>query len=69
MATYHVTLKDAEGYDIAKDYVDGLPQAKERARYLLSDKYARSVETTVADLGAVKAEVALGNVCLWDVFA
>lgn len=68
MAEYTVTLKDADGYDVATDLVDGLGAAKARAKHFLTDDYARNIETTHATLGSHKVEVSLEGVCLWDAF-
>lgn len=70
MATYRVMLLDREGHELTTDYVDGLPAARARARYLLSNSYARNIENTHDAMGTWKVEVQpeQGNGCLWDAF-
>ncbi|MFC3058550.1 hypothetical protein [Paenirhodobacter populi] len=70
MAEYTVILKDRDGFDICTALVDGLPAAKARARYLLSDEHAAMIGTTHDDLGTYKVEVQsnASGVCLWDAF-
>lgn len=70
MAEYNVVLKDADGYDIGSDLVDGMAAAKSRAKYFLTDAYAQNIGTTQAALGTQKVEVQNGRTgeCLWDAF-
>lgn len=71
MATeYDVVLKDSDGFDIATDIVEGLGVAKARAKYLLSDVFARACETSHATWGTHKVEVQATRTgaCLWDAF-
>lgn len=70
MSEYDVVLKDRDGYDICTDLVDGLAEAKTRARYLLSDKHADVIGTSHDTLGTYKVEVQAKKtgVCLWDAF-
>lgn len=71
MATYNVILKDRDDYDICADLVDGMTAAKARAKYLLTDAFAKSIETTHATLGTCRVEVQAADtgVCLWDASA
>ena len=66
--TYEVALIDMDGYETTDDQPDTLKQAKEHAKYLLSDKYARACETTHADMRTRKVEVRKNGVCIWDAF-
>lgn len=70
MAEYQVVVKDADGYDISNDLVEGLKAAKERAKYFVTDDYARFVGTTHQALGTSHAEVqdARTGECLHDFF-
>lgn len=70
MAQYNVVLVDMGGFDIAADLVDGLNMAKARARYFLTDEYARHIGTTHEALDTCKAEVRKegSDECFWDVF-
>lgn len=70
MSEYDVILKDRDGCDICAALVDGLPAAKARARYLLSDDHATILGTSHDDLGTYKVEVQATRTgaCLWDAF-
>lgn len=70
MAEYDVVLKDRDGCDICTDLVDGLPAAKARAKYLLSDEHAALIGSTHDTLGTHKVEVQATRTgkCLWDAF-
>lgn len=69
MAQYSVLLLDSDGCETANDLIDGLAAAKKQAKYLLSDTYAASVESTHETLRTQKVEVRSENgECLWDVF-
>jgi hypothetical protein len=70
MNEYDVVLKDADGFDICTDLVEGLTAAKARAKYLLSDDHAKVIGTTHAELGTHKAEVQATRTgaVLWDAF-
>jgi hypothetical protein len=71
MSEYIVALKDADGFDICTDLVEGLARAKAHAKYLLSDNYAKAIGSTHATLGTHKAEVHTvhtGGAILWDAF-
>ena len=69
MAEYNVVLLDRDGCETVNDLVETMPAAKKRARHLLSDDFARHVESTHKDLGTYKVEVRsqIGE-CLWDAF-
>ena len=69
MTTYRVNLLDKDRFEIASDECETLAEAKERAKYLLSDKYAANAETTHENLGTHKAEIFKnGQECVWDAF-
>ncbi len=70
MAEYNVVLKDRDGYDICTDLENGLPSAKARAKYLLSNNHATLLGTSHDDLGTYKVEVqnVTTGECLWDDF-
>lgn len=69
MAEYNVILKDAEGHDTVADVIEGMTAAKRHARYLISDDFARYMETTHESLQTSKAEVHnVRGECVWDVF-
>ncbi|VFU17526.1 hypothetical protein [Methylocella tundrae] len=70
MSHFNVVLLDANGYDLSSDLVEGLTPAKERAKYLLSDVYARHCATTHRALNTYKAEVRPedSSECLYDFF-
>jgi hypothetical protein len=69
MTEYKVLLLDNDGCETAIDLIDGLPAAKKRASYLLSDTLAAAVDSTHETLGTKKLEIrnAAGE-CLWDAF-
>lgn len=69
MAEYSVVLLDSDGCETVNDLVETLPAAKARAKYLLSDDFARSIESTHETQGTAKVEIrnASGE-CLWDAF-
>ena len=70
MSHYNVVLIDADGCDLSNDLVEGINAAKDRAKYLLSDVYARHCETTHRALNTYKAEVRPedSSECLYDFF-
>lgn len=70
MAEYNVVLKGHDGCDICADLVDGLPAAKTRAKYLLSDEHAAVIGSTHDLLGTYKVEIQANRTgeCLWDAF-
>ena len=70
MSEYDVVLKDNFGCDITTDLVEGLPDAKKRATYFLSDAYAKTIGTTHETLGTHKVEIQATRtaVCIWDAF-
>lgn len=58
MKTFTVILFDTRGAEISRDDgVEGLGNAKRRARYLISDEYARMGETTHERLDTQKSAV------------
>ena len=70
-----VILYDRNGCEIASQECEGMKQAKERARYYLSDVFAAAAETTHAALRTMKAAIfAEGSptgadaLCEWDKF-
>jgi hypothetical protein len=70
MAEHNIILKNAAGYDISTDLVNGLAAAKTRAKYFLTDAYAQNIGTTHATLGTYKVEVQeiRTSARLWDAF-
>jgi hypothetical protein len=70
MASYRVILKDAEDYEINTHLTDGLKAAKEQAKYLLTDTYARRLGTSHDSLNTHKVEVREEDTldCVWDAF-
>jgi hypothetical protein len=66
---YNVVLLDGDGYELSSRPADTLKAAKADAKYLLSDDYARVVETSHADMQTEKVEVrgSAGEV-VWDKF-
>ena len=64
---YKVILKDSGGYEIDSRPADNLKEAKNIAKYLLSDEFARMAESTHADLGTERVEVFnKAGECVWD---
>ena len=70
MAEYQVVIKSADGCDISSDIVEGVKAAKERAKYFISNDYARAMGTTHQTLGTYCAEVqdTCTGECLFDFF-
>jgi vacuolar-type H+-ATPase subunit H len=69
MTFYRVNLLDKDGLEIATDERETLAEAKQRAKYLLSDTYAANNETAHESLGTHKAEILRnGQECVWDGF-
>lgn len=69
MTIYRVNLLDKDGFEIATDECETLAEAKQRAKYMLSDNYAANNETTHQDLGTQKAEILKNGLeCVWDAF-
>jgi hypothetical protein len=54
---YRIVLRDANGFDIGERFAMGLKESKIAAKYLLSEDYARAIESTHADQQTAKAEV------------
>lgn len=69
-AKYQVLLLDKDGYHITNPFeADTLKAAKERAKYLLSDEWATTAETTHETLGTKKVEIRnQAGECVWDDF-
>jgi hypothetical protein len=42
---YEIEVLDSDNYELTRDEVEGLPAAKERARYFLSKEYSRAIES------------------------
>jgi hypothetical protein len=70
MNEYDVVLKDADGFDICTDIVEGLAAAKVRAKYLLSAAHAKAIGSTHTVPGTHKVEVQATRTgaVLWDAF-
>lgn len=66
---YNVVLLDGEGFELSSRPADTLKAAKADGKYLLSDNYARVIESTHADQRTHKIEVrdSAGEV-VWDKF-
>ena len=65
---YDVVLLDVDGFEVATAVEQKAPAAMARAKYMLSDAYARALETTHAALGTAKVEVRRGSDVLYDLF-
>lgn len=68
MNEYQVVVKDADGYEISDNQVEGVKAAKEHAKYCLTDAYAIRIGTTHQVLRTFKAEVQKDGECLYDFF-
>ena len=68
MTEYQVILKDAAGYEICSDLVEGIKAAKARAKYFLTDAHASLIGTDHKTLGTHKVEVQNECVVFWDAF-
>jgi len=68
MNGYSVTLLDRSGQAIASDLVDTLKDAKARAIYMLSQKFAKTVESSHYLLDTWKVEIHHDEVVIWDRF-
>lgn len=69
MAEYNVILLDKDGCETVNDLIEAMPAAKKRAKYLLTDAFADSVESTHDTLGTEKVEIRNeAGECLWDAF-
>ena len=68
MMSYTVILKDVDGYEVTRTSEDNLKQARESARYFLTDTYAARLGTTHNDLNTHKVEVCKNGECVWDAF-
>lgn len=63
---FEVRLLDADGEIIIASVQENMKQAKEKAMYYLSERYAIDVESSHEDLESRKVEVWKGGECLWD---
>ena len=71
-----VILYSRDGYEIARETdIEGMKRAKERARHLLSDRFAVACETTHERLRTAKVaifaegeETGFESPCEWDAF-
>lgn len=69
MSKYTVQLLHKTGYVIADKPADTLAEAKQSARYMTSEEYARQAETTRKAEGSEKVEVRnQAGECVFDVF-
>lgn len=70
MATYTITLLDVDYYEVSSAEVEGQVSAKDRAKYMLTEEYARNIGTTHAALATHKVELRKEGEkeCLWDKF-
>ena len=66
---YRVMLMDVDGYVIGERSADTIREAKQTAKYMLSDAHATVAETTHERMGTHKVEVQTrGGVCEYDEF-
>lgn len=63
-----VILLDKNGYEITREERESIKDAKDRAKYLISDAYAKSAETTHENLGTDKVEIRVNGECIYDWF-
>lgn len=64
-----VVLLDNKGFVITdQDGCETVREAKDRAKYYISDSYATACETTHERLGTEKVEIRVNGECLWDCF-
>lgn len=70
MSAYTVVLLDENSQEIVSDPATSMASAMKRARYLLSDDFARLVEGNPGEgIGVSKVEVRDRNgQCRWDAF-
>jgi hypothetical protein len=59
-------LSDCDGYSITEEEHATRREAKERCKYLLSDSYAESAETSHEALGTYGVEVLVNGECVWE---
>lgn len=67
MAEYNVILKDRDGYQTVNYPIDGMPAARKRAKYLLSEEFAKSSGSDHDTLRSHKVAVQAAHTgeCLW----
>lgn len=65
--TYTIVLLDHDGFDVGSSEAENLKEAKKRARYLISDDYARNTESTHDQTQKVEVRDEAGD-CVWDLF-
>lgn len=65
---FEVRLLDEDGEIIIASVQENMTQAKEKAMYYLSERYAMDVESSHEDLESRKVEVWKGGECLWDAY-
>lgn len=72
-AFYNVVLFDRQGHHITVSERQGMKDAKDEAKYLLSDTFAQSSETTHSALGTAKVAIfkegepiSANDSCEWD---
>lgn len=66
---YLVIVLDREGFTMSESEVETLKEAKARAKYKLTDDWARSCESTHENLGTHKVEIRnQDDECVWDKF-
>ena len=66
---FRIVLLDKEGYTIHDNNVDTFGEAKELAKYYLTDDWAIECETTHEELDTHKVEIRNHyEVLLWDIF-
>lgn len=66
-ARYRVVLLDNQGFEVGEKEADTLKEAKGKARYMLSDEYARNTESTHDRTHKVEVRNADGE-CVFDAF-
>lgn len=57
MSWHNIILKDKDGCTLVENEAPNLKEAKEKAKYYLSDEWATRTESTHAILGTEKVEV------------
>lgn len=64
---YNVILRDSKGYEISSREAEGLKKAKESAKYLASEDYARVCESSHETMDSSRVEVVNDDgECVWD---
>jgi len=64
---YRIVLLDEDGYVLGESEAETLSKGRERARYMLSDEYARATESTHEHTHKVEVRNQAGQ-CVWDSF-